>query len=43
MKKSKFSPNQIANILKELEKGKILNEFTYQYLMGMAAFFKLGL
>jgi putative transposase len=40
MKKSKFSPNQIANILKEFENGKTVEEITRQYLISKAAFYK---
>lgn len=40
MKKSKFSPTQIANILKEFENGKTVEEITRQYQISKAAFYK---
>jgi putative transposase len=40
MKKSKFSPEQIARILKEFEQGKKVEEITRQYGISRAAFYK---
>lgn len=40
MKKSKFSPEQIACILKEFEQGKKVEEITRQYGISRAAFYK---
>lgn len=40
MKKSKFSPSQIANILKEFDRGKKVEEISRQYGVSRAAFYK---
>lgn len=40
MKKSKFSPSQIAGILKEFENGKKVDEITREYGVSRAAFYK---
>ena len=40
MKKSKFSPSQIANILKEFDNGKKVEEIAREYGVSRAAFYK---
>jgi len=40
MKKSKFSPTQIASILKEFDSGKKIEEITRTYGVSRAAFYK---
>lgn len=40
MKKSKFTPVQIANILKEFDNGKKVEEITREYGVSRAAFYK---
>lgn len=40
MKKSKFSPNQIAAILKEFEQGKTVEELSREHGISRAAFYK---
>lgn len=40
MKKSKFSPTQIANILKEFDNGKKVEEISREYGVSRAAFYK---
>jgi len=40
MKKSKFTPVQIANILKEFDNGKKVEEITRDYGVSRAAFYK---
>lgn len=40
MKKSKFSPTQIANILKEFDNGKKVEEITRDHGVSRAAFYK---
>lgn len=40
MKKSKFTPVQIANILKEFDNGKKVEEITRDYGLSKAAFYK---
>jgi putative transposase len=40
MKKSKFSPTQIANILKEFDNGKKVEEITREHGVSRAAFYK---
>lgn len=40
MKKSKFSPTQIANILKEFDLGKDVQTITREYGISKAAFYK---
>jgi putative transposase len=40
MKKSKFSPTQIAKILKELDNGKSAVEISREYGVSTAAFYK---
>lgn len=40
MKKSKFSPNQIATILKEFDAGKTVEEISRTYGISRAAFYK---
>jgi putative transposase len=40
MKKSKFSPAQIANILKEFDNGKKVEEISREYGVSRAAFYK---
>lgn len=40
MKKSKFSPSQIAAILKEFDSGKKIEEITRTYGVSRAAFYK---
>jgi putative transposase len=40
MKKSKFTPEQIARILKEFDQGKKVEEITREYGISRAAFYK---
>ena len=40
MKKSKFSPSQIANILKEFDNGKKVEEIAREYGVSRASFYK---
>jgi putative transposase len=40
MKKSKFNPQQIANILKEFESGKTVEAITRDHGISRAAFYK---
>lgn len=40
MKKSKFSPNQVAKILQEFENGKSVEEITREHGISRAAFYK---
>ena len=40
MRKSKFSPTQIAKILKEFDNGKSVAEITREHGVGSAAFYK---
>jgi putative transposase len=40
MKKSKFSPAQVASILKEFDKGKKVEEITREHGISRAAFYK---
>ena len=40
MKKSKFSPAQIASILKEFDNGKKVEEITREHGISRAAFYK---
>ena len=40
MKRSKFSPNQIATILKEFEQGKTVEQISREYGISHAAFYK---
>ncbi len=40
MRKSKFSPTQIASILKEFEHGKSVSEITRDHGVSSAAFYK---
>lgn len=40
MKKSKFSPNQIATILKEFDSGKTVEQISREYGISRAAFYK---
>lgn len=40
MKKSRFSPTQIANILKEFEQGKSVEEISREHGISRAAFYK---
>lgn len=40
MKKSRFSPNQIAKILKEFDGGKTAAEISREYSVSTAAFYK---
>jgi len=40
MKKSKFSPAQIANILKEFDNGKKVEEISREYGVSRTAFYK---
>lgn len=40
MKKSTFSPTQIANILKEFEQGKDVQTITREYGVSRASFYK---
>lgn len=40
MRKSKFSPQQIAKILKEFDDGKSVNEISREHGVSTAAFYK---
>lgn len=40
MRKSKFSPTQIAKILKEFDDGKTVTEITREYGVSSSAFYK---
>ncbi len=40
MRKSKFSPHQIAKILKEFENGKSVDELSREHGVSSAAFYK---
>jgi Transposase. len=40
MKKSKFTPEQMAEILKEFDQGKKVEEITREYGISRAAFYK---
>jgi putative transposase len=40
MKKNKFSPTQISNILKEFDNGKKVEEITREHGVSRAAFYK---
>ena len=40
MRKSKFSPQQIASILKEFDTGKSVSELTREYGVSSASFYK---
>jgi putative transposase len=40
MKKSKFSPNQIAQILKEFEEGKSVEELSREHGINRATFYQ---
>jgi len=40
MRKSKFSPNQIASILKEFEQGKSVLDITREHGVSSASFYK---
>ncbi|MBN8838467.1 MAG: transposase [Sphingobacteriia bacterium] len=40
MKKSQFSPHQIASILKEFDNGKSVEEITREYGVSKACFYK---
>lgn len=40
MRKSKFSPQQIASILKEFDQGKSVSEITREHGVSSAAFYK---
>ena len=40
MRKSKFSPQQIAKILKEFDDGKSVNEISREHGVSVAAFYK---
>ncbi len=40
MKKSRFTPEQIARILKEFDMGKTVEEITRAYGISKAAFYK---
>ena len=40
MKKKRFSPEQIANILKEFDNGKSVEEIIRQHGVSKAAFYK---
>ena len=40
MRKSKFSPPQIAKILKEFEDGKSVHEITREHVVSSALFYK---
>jgi len=40
MRKSKFSPNQIAKILKEFEGGKGVAEISREYSVSLSTFYK---
>ena len=40
MKKSKFSPNQIAQVLKEFEQGKSVDEISREHGINRATFYQ---
>ena len=40
MRKSKFSPHQIASILKEFDKGKSVSDLNIEHGVSSAAFYK---
>lgn len=40
MRKSKFSPQQIAKILKDFENGKSIEEISREYKVGTSTFYK---
>lgn len=40
MKKSKFSPNQIAQVLKEFEQGKSVDEISREHRINRATFYQ---
>lgn len=40
MRKSKFSPQQIAKILKEFDQGKTVEELSREYGMSVSTFYK---
>lgn len=40
MKKSRFSPTQIANLLKEFDQGKSVEEISREHGISRAAFYK---
>ena len=40
MRKSKFSPDQIASILKEFDQGKSVSDLTREHGVSSAAFYK---
>jgi Transposase. len=40
MKKSKFTPEQMAKILKEFDQGKKVEEITREYGISRVAFYK---
>jgi putative transposase len=40
MRKSKFSPQQIAKILKDFDNGKSVEEITREYGVSVSAFYK---
>lgn len=40
MKKKRFTPQQISNVLKEYENGKSVEELTKEYGIGRATFYK---
>lgn len=40
MRKSKFSPQQIAKILKEFDNGKSVEEISREYNVGTSTFYK---
>ena len=40
MRKSKFSPQQIAKILKEFDNGKSVEEISREYGVSISAFYK---
>lgn len=40
MKKSRFTPEQMARILKEFDRGKTVDEITREYGISRAAFYK---
>ena len=40
MRKSKFSPHQIASILKEFDQGKSVSDLTREHGVSSAAFYK---
>lgn len=40
MKKKRFTPQQIANILREYDKGKTVEELTHEHGVSRASFYK---